>query len=198
MPVENNTDYLIRPYDYCSDYKKHEKDAKKSKDSEYVKFIESEFYKKALSEISNRLGFKYTLSAKQVDDIWDMCRYDQAWELERESSWCVSFTPEHVKVLEYAEDLKYYYKAGYGYDLNEKLMCSTVQDLLQFIQRNDSRKVFAYFGHASGIQLLVTALGFGRDRQTLRADNYFEMSNRKWRTSVLSPFASNLAVVSYE
>ncbi len=151
-----------------------------------------------LAKVSTRLGFKYTLNDKQVDTIWEACRYDQSWDLDRESAWCTAFTPEFVEVLEYLDDLKYYYKAGPGVEMNSRVMCGAVQDLLQFIQRNDSRRVYAYFGHASGIQLLLTTLGFHVDNDVLRADNFYQMKQRKWRSSVLSPFTSNLAVVTYE
>lgn len=182
----------------CKSWEKNEEKSK-DKNSEYKKFQNSDFYKQTLAQISTRLGFKYTLSAKQVDNVWDICRYDQAWDLDRESAWCTAFKPEHVEVLEYAEDLKFFYKAGPGAELNSRVMCGAVQDMLQFIQSNDSRKVYAYFSHSSGIQLLLTALGFNRDNENLRADNFFLMKDsRKWRASVVSPFTSNLAVVTYE
>ena len=58
-------------------------------------------------------------------------------------------------------------------------------------------QAIAYFTHSAAIQLLATALGLYKDRETLRADNYMEMKDRMWKTSTLSPFAANLVAVKY-
>ena len=194
---ETNQSILLRPYETCEEFKKQEEKAK-DKDSEYVKFQQSDVFKKTAEEISTRLGYKYTLNPKQIDTMWDMCRYNQAWFLQDESPWCAAFTPEHVSVLEYLEDLKYYYKAGYGSEINSKIMCAAVKDMVKNLQSEDSPKVTAYFTHASAIQLFLTALGYAKDNDALRADNYNLMKYRKFKSSVLSPFASNIAVVKYE
>ena len=175
-----------------------QEDTAKNQNSEFFKFQQSDVFKKMLDEVSIRLGYKYTLTPKIVDKIWDMCRYDQAWYLQEDSPWCAAFLPEHVNILEYLEDLKYYYKSGFGNELNSKVMCSAAQDMLKFLQTEHLPKVSAYFAHSSSIQLLLTALGYAKDNEPLRADNYHLMKNRKFKTSILSPLASNLAVVKYE
>jgi multiple inositol-polyphosphate phosphatase / 2,3-bisphosphoglycerate 3-phosphatase len=194
---ESNRSILLRPYELCDAFQQ-QADKAKDKDSEYVKFMESEIYKKTAEEISTRLGYKYTLNHKQIDTMWDMCRFDQAWYLQDESPWCAAFTPEHVNVLEYLEDLKYYYKAGYGSSLNSNIMCAAVKDMVRTIKSEENPKVVAYFTHASAIQLFLTALGYAKDTESLRADNFNKMKYRKFRSSTWSPFASNLAVVKYE
>lgn len=194
---ESNHSILLRPYETCPEFEK-QSDKAKDKDSEYMKFLESEIYKKTAEEISIRLGYKYTLNTKQIDAMWDMCRYDQAWFLQDESAWCAAFTPEHVNVLEYLEDLKYYYKASFGSEINSKIMCAAVKDMVMNLQSEDNPKVIAYFTHASAIQLFLAALGYGKDNDALRADNYNLMKYRKFKSSILSPFSSNIAVVKYE
>lgn len=194
---ETNQSILLRPYDSCEEFNK-QADRAKDVNSEYNKFQQSAVFKKAAEEISIRLGYKYTLNAKQIDAMWDMCRYDQAWYLQDDSPWCAAFTPEHVNILEYLEDLKYYYKASYGYELSSKIMCAAVKDLVVNMKNEEGPKVVAYFSHASAIQLFLTSLGYGKDNDALRADNYQQMKYRKFRTSMLSPFSSNLAVVKYE
>lgn len=194
---EGNNSILLKPYDNCPDWSKNDETAK-DKNSEYSKFQETPIFKKTLEEISTRLGFKYTLNTKQVDTMWDMCRYDQAWYLQDESPWCAAFTQKHVDVLEYLEDLKYYVKSGFGSAINSKVMCAATQDMLRFIGSDTNPKVTAYFTHSAAIQLFLTALNYGKDDQPLRADNFEQMKNRRFRTSNLSPFASNIAVVKYE
>lgn len=195
--AETNSSIFLRPYENCQEFIARE-DTAKSNSSEYAKFLESEIYKKTLQEISLRLGYKYTLTSKQVDVMWDMCRYDQAWYLQDDSAWCAAFTPKHVDVLEYLEDLKYYYKSGPGSDINKNIMCAAVKDMVRFLQKEDNPKVAAYFTHASAIQLFLTALGYAKENEPLRADNFFQMKYRKFRASTLSPFAANFVAVKYE
>lgn len=197
--VETNQSILLRPYEHCEESQRNE-DRSKAPDSEYEKFKDTEVYRKVADEVSKRLGFKYTLQPKQIDLMFDMCRYDQAWYLQDESAWCAAFTPEHISVLEYLEDLKYYVKASYGSPTNSEIMCAAVKDMVKFLlEENDGPKVSAYFSHATAIQLFLTSLGYAKDDTPIRADNYYAMKkNRKFVSSILSPLASNLAVVKYE
>lgn len=195
--AENNSSILLRPYEKCGKYLEQEKKAKDNS-SEFFKFQQTDVFKKTSEEISTRLGFKYTLNPKQIDTIFDMCRYDQAWSSQKDSAWCAAFTPEHVNVLEYLEDLKYYYKSGPGSEVNSNIMCAAVKDMLSAMKRDDGPKVTAYFTHASAIQLFLTALGYSKNSNPLRADNYSQMKYRKFRTSIWSPLAGNLAVIKYK
>lgn len=54
-----------------------------------------------------------------------------------------------------------------------------------------------YFTHSTPFEAFLTALGIAQDAVPLRADNYYQQTQRQWRTSTLSPFAANLAVVLY-
>lgn len=109
-------------------------------------------------------------------------------------------TQDHVEVLEYREDINYYFKGGHGNEINSQLACTTVVDMLYHLETENatSPKVIAYFAHASTIQLLLTALGAAKDTIPLKSDNFAEMTNRKWKTSEICPFASNLAAVKYQ
>lgn len=77
-------------------------------------------------------------------------------------------------------------------------MCAAVKDMVMNLRSEDNPKVVAYFSHASAIQLFLTSLGYAKDNDALRADNYGNMKYRKFRASVVSPFAGNIAVVKYE
>lgn len=109
-----------------------------------------------------------------------------------------AFTKDDIDVLEYREDLKTYYKTGHGVEINSRVACYTVADMLSHLITDEPLpKVIAYFAHASTIQLFLTALGVGKDNDKLKANNFDNMQGREWRSSEISPFASNLAVVRY-
>lgn len=91
-----------------------------------------------------------------------------------------------------------YYKNSYGRSLNSHLTCGAVQDLLHHLDRNDGPATIAYFTHSRAILMLLSSLGIARDSDILRADNYHNMQQRKYRISDITPFASNLMAVKYE
>jgi multiple inositol-polyphosphate phosphatase / 2,3-bisphosphoglycerate 3-phosphatase len=109
-----------------------------------------------------------------------------------------AFTVSQVDVLEYKEDLKYYYKSGHGSELNKRMACATVNDMLTQLEYNVGPKTVAYFTHSSELQLFLVALGAVKDNEPLRADNYNRLRNRFWRTSAIAPFAANVAAIKYE
>ncbi|XP_059613076.1 multiple inositol polyphosphate phosphatase 1-like [Phlebotomus argentipes] len=194
-PDDNNV--LLRPYDHCPAWET-QGDAIDEPNSEVNKFIASQLFQDTLSQVSQRLGFKFQLPADQVEQIWDMCRYEQAWFLQRVSAWCTAFTKSHVDVFEYKEDLKYYYKSGYGSSLNSQITCGLVSDMVRHLESDSQPQAVAYFAHDSAIQLFMTALGANKDRDSLRADNYLQNERRTWRTSDIAPFGANLVAVKYD
>ncbi|XP_055690989.1 multiple inositol polyphosphate phosphatase 1-like [Lutzomyia longipalpis] len=195
LPPDNNNT-LLRPYDYCPAWET-QSDVIDEPSSEMSKFIASEIYQDMLNQVSQRLGFKFQLTDDQVEQIWDMCRYEQAWYLQKLSPWCAAFTKTHVEILEYKEDLKYYFKNGYGSPLNSKVACALVADMMKNLESDAQPQAVAYFAHDSAIQLLMTALGANKDRDSLRADNFLQNNRRTWRTSDIAPFGANLVAIKY-
>ncbi|KAL5276203.1 MINPP1 family protein [Megaselia abdita] len=195
-PIGNDT--LLKPYNYCPlwiEYNKGIDNPKNNTDSESYKFEHSQWMKNMIEEVSERLGFKYTLEAELVNTMYDMCRFEQAWYVSQPSVWCAAFTPEHIKVLEYNEDIKYYYKAGYGNPLNQNQPCHAMKDMLKFLENEQSPKAVAYFTHSVMIQMFVSSLGINKD-SSMKANDY-PNTNRNWRISKSGPFAANIAAVSY-
>lgn len=85
VPQPTSNDTLLRPYDFCPTWSKV---STKSADSERMKFEKSQIFTQLISDVSMRLGFKYPLKLEQINDIFEMCRYDQAWKLDVPSPWC--------------------------------------------------------------------------------------------------------------
>lgn len=152
-----------------------------------------------VTSVSERLGFvEWPLKMRQVFSMYDMCLYEQAWNLSDSSPWCAAFIPSHFKDLEYPEDLRKFYESGYGRSGNPRLVCALVNDLFDHLDSKDDPKAIAYFTHSSSLLLLLTSLGVFNDTTPLRADNYQSLSDRQWRLSKIAPFASNFAAVKYD
>lgn len=88
-------------------------------------------------------------------------------------------------------------KTSYGSEVNLKLACHSMDDMLGHLNSNDSPKVITYFGHIAITHLHLTAMEAFKDAEAIRSDNFDRMANRKWRTSEICPFTANLAAVKY-
>ncbi|XP_018573655.1 multiple inositol polyphosphate phosphatase 1-like [Anoplophora glabripennis] len=167
--------------------------------NEYQSFLSNPEYQKTANDVFRRLGFRYNLNASVISDIYDLCRYEKAWNVQQRSPWCISFTKTQLKFLEYGEDLKHYYKSGYGNKMSEKIGCSPVKDFYERFEKTvngdtSGNKATFFFTKASTLLNVLTAMGIGRDYAPLPADR----NRRNWKTSELSPFGANLAAVLYQ
>uniref|UniRef100_A0A1B6DXK1 Multiple inositol polyphosphate phosphatase 1 n=2 Tax=Clastoptera arizonana TaxID=38151 RepID=A0A1B6DXK1_9HEMI len=192
---------LIRTYSNCSTWESRSIELLK----ESMKFEETEIMKILRYNVSNRLGFKYNLTASMIGSFYDVCRFDKAWNFTATSPWCAAFTIDELKVLEYFEDLRYYYKSGYGNDQNLILACPLLKDLYEKFSKTASNysdttnpKGTFYFSHASMVNMFSARLGLYKDSTPLTYSNYESMSKRNYRTTDIMPFASNIAAVFYK
>lgn len=60
-----------------------------------------------------------------------MCRFENAWYVNRTSVWCSVFNKEELKIMEYREDLNYYYCCGPGREMSAKIGCPLLSDMFQ-------------------------------------------------------------------
>jgi multiple inositol-polyphosphate phosphatase/2,3-bisphosphoglycerate 3-phosphatase len=97
-------------------------------------FEGSEQFQSMLRAVSKRLGFEATLEFKDVELMYLACSFETAWNPEQLSPWCSPFSEEDLKVLEYHQDLDYYWIDGYGYELTYKQACAPVQDVVKNFQ----------------------------------------------------------------
>ncbi|XP_076302732.1 multiple inositol polyphosphate phosphatase 1-like [Lasioglossum baleicum] len=171
---------------------------------EVTRFEEGPEFRDLLQNVSRRLGFLYDISKESILTMYDMCRYEKAWTVTQLSPWCAVFSKEELRVLEYREDLYYYYKAGYGREINAQLGCTLLQDMMNHFWKveqdrdsNEPRGVF-YFSDIISLQNLLTTLNINKDQTHLTAYNYKDMAKRQWRTSFISPFAANIVAVFYK
>lgn len=65
------------------------------------------------------------------------------------------------------------------------------------LNSKNSTKVIAYFVHSTLMYLFYTALEFF-PYSNLRADNYEQMHQRKFKSSELIPYSANFAAVKYQ
>ena len=96
--------------------------------------------------------------------------------------------------MEYNEDQWYWYMCSYGYELNKKLACKVVKDMVWTMDNAEISGVKASFLFSRGQTLLnlFTALQMFQDKELNYTDD-----KRKFRLGAISPFAANLGFGLY-
>ncbi|XP_054270197.1 multiple inositol polyphosphate phosphatase 1-like [Macrosteles quadrilineatus] len=195
QPEPNNA--LLRSYMNCStwmlDYA-GSRPIRQQRDRFHNSLLMSEL----VDRVSRRLGFFFDIRPTQVDAMYKMCAYDKAYKPHEISAWCAAFTEQELKILEYREDLLYYYKHGPGMDINIKVACPLLRDMILRLnatvnQQNGTTPVVIYFTHNGMFERFLSRLGLLNNSVPLTAQ--FDYNNtRGWRLAKYIPFAANLAV----
>lgn len=174
--------------------------------TEHLRFRDGAEYQAMLSQVSAKLGFhgSHALRANEVEMFATICEYEQVFDLNTPSALCGAFSVANHQVLEYYQDLDFYFRSGYGFTnyrrLFENLPCSLMQDLLNFIQSNvvDDHKAKVYNTNGTPLMIMLVTFGAFQDNVPLTRHNFAQQTERLWKTSFVSPMATNLAVIRYE
>merc|ERR1711971_1177393 len=184
-------DHLLRYYDYCP---KYQDEVKSSYKIEVAKFEKSQAFSKTMARVNRRVGLQ--LDAEEARLMWNICRFETAWNLGEDSPWCAAFVAEDLAVFEFREDLKYFYKydqSNVTIEMTQPLWGTMFEDLDDLNTTGSSHpSVRLNFAHLSTIMPMLRAFGLYRDVGLKASD--WPARERLWKTSKIGPFASNLAV----
>lgn len=165
--------------------------------SEIEKFKNGELMKKVVSSVSKRIGV--TLTSEDVNLIYIACQFGFA--LKDNDAWCSLLSTDDLEVLEFNGDIDDYYKDAYGNSVNYEQACPITKyilDLFKSVENTNETKVVLQFSHAGAMKKIYSLLGLYRDELPLTADAFCSERNRKWRSSYIMPFNSNIAFVLYQ
>ena len=103
------------------------------------------------------------------------------------------------------KNLKYHKCNHQSADVREQLPKLELVSVLHFAnsfllflgQFRYKRGIFR-FGHSESLVPLLSILGLYKDTEDLRADNFANKKDRKFRASLISPFAANLAFILHK
>ncbi|KAM3959180.1 multiple inositol polyphosphate phosphatase 1 [Aphomia sociella] len=205
IPKENDEN-MLRPYKFCEAWKSNVGDNNDTLTQMHI-FQSKQEYKEMITNISLRMGFNYDMNPDVVYSMYQMCRYNKAWDNAAISPWCAAFSREDLKRIEYAEDLETYYKYGYGTPMTQKIGCTLLRDMISFLTKhveNDMQpqqpRVQIHLTNSQMLLMLLTTLGTHQDAAPLTGDNYHtsQVQGRRWTTSKMSPFNANTAAVLYK
>jgi len=136
------------------------------------------------------------LDAEEARLMWNICRFETAWNLGEDSPWCAAFVGEDFAVFEFREDLKYFYKydqSNVTVEMTQPLWETMFEDLDDLNNTGSSHpSVKLNFAHLSTIMPMLRAFGMYKDNGLKASD--WPARERLWKTSKIGAFASNLAV----
>ncbi|XP_041804033.1 multiple inositol polyphosphate phosphatase 1-like [Chelmon rostratus] len=199
-------DTLMRFFDQCTRFVQ-EVDNNPSAVVEVNMFKQGPEMRSVQEKIADRLRVPYSLITHDLTEAaFYLCAYEFAIKAVN-SPWCQLFDEVDAKVMEYASDLREYWKRGYGHDINSKSSCRLFHDVFRRLNKaageNKSGQqvteaVTIQVGHADTLLPLLTLLGFFKDSDALTSTNYASQTQRSFRTSHMLPYAANLVLVLYD
>ncbi|XP_034537823.1 multiple inositol polyphosphate phosphatase 1-like [Notolabrus celidotus] len=199
-------DALMRFFDHCTKFVE-EVDKNSSAVEEVEKFKQGPEMRRVQEKIADRLRVPYSVITHDLAEAaFYLCAYEFAIK-EVNSPWCQLFDENDAKVMEYASDLREFWKRGYGHDINSKSSCILFHDVFSRLDKaarenklgqQVTEPVTIQVGHADTLLPLLTLLGFFKDNETLTSTNYATQAQRTFRTSHMLPYAANLLLVLYD
>ncbi|XP_052436550.1 multiple inositol polyphosphate phosphatase 1a [Carassius gibelio] len=201
-------DALMRYFDQCERFVK-EVEINKSALEEVKRFHEGPEMKRVMEKMADRLEVPYaSITDDSVEAGFFLCAYEFAIQ-KLNSPWCQLFDEVDAQVMEYAGDLKQYWKRSYGHEINSKSSCILFHDLFhrldqvvaEITKNSDaivSEAVTVQVGHAETLLPLLTLLDLFKDDIPLSSTNFATQHNRIFRSGNIVPYAANLLVVLYK
>ena len=191
-------DMLLRFYEFCPAYIEGV-DGNNHTFEEKWKFMEEPAYQDMVLDVSARVGT--SLSVSDVMMAWNLCRYELAEFPDTSlhiSPWCAIFSEDNFQVLQYTDDLGFYYKDGYGHDINWGMTSPLIREMAErFSGLEDGtsqEKVFIYISHSEATNTVLPVLGLYNDSSPLVASDW-PAESHLWQTSDIVSFSHNIALL---
>ncbi|XP_054654065.1 multiple inositol polyphosphate phosphatase 1-like [Dunckerocampus dactyliophorus] len=199
-------DALMKYFEHCSKFVK-EVVRNPLALTEVAKFMEGPEMRKVREKIADQLRLPYEdITAEMADAALNLCAYELAIKTLN-SPWCLFFDQHDAQVVEYANDLRQFWKRGYGYDINRKSSCILFHDVFSRLDKaadeikygqRVSEVATIQVGHGETLLPLYTLLGFFQDHDAPTSSNYASQIGRTFRTSDVLPYAANLLLALYD
>lgn len=135
--VVNHDDPVLRPYKGCTLWRQTVKKNKSVSLKEKEAFESSVHVENLVNEFREQTRIDH-LTINDLELIYTTCAFENSWEHQLhqgESVWCSLFKNEdQLKVMEYLEDLEYFWVDGPGFEITRKVACKTVEDIFTQIE----------------------------------------------------------------
>ncbi|XP_057312906.1 multiple inositol polyphosphate phosphatase 1-like [Hydractinia symbiolongicarpus] len=199
-----NNDPKLRFFKICEKYKV-DVEENQSAMQELTKFMNGVEVKSVIEKLSMRLGRpNLNLNANDMWALSTACAYELGmYNGSLDSGVCSLFDQQDRQIMEYAYDLKHFYKRSAGHKITYESSCPLLKDVIYTLDDAINNPSTAYNGvfrssHAETIIPLYALLGVFLDEKKLKADNFAEMKYRQFRGACISPFSGHMYFVLYK
>ncbi|PRP86457.1 purine nucleoside phosphorylase [Planoprotostelium fungivorum] len=171
-------------------------------------FIESDLY---LSKHIDRVArdiyrvlqlspVTWNLTSYDISSLYTACSYDVAMD-SNANRFCLLFSQKAAVIMDYAADLREYYQRSYGTRLAVQVAAPLLSHFFEVLQSaldGSGQKAYLRFAHGETILPLAAIMGlFANDHPLTHETPHSLITSRKWRGRDISPYAANIALVTY-
>ncbi|XP_069015956.1 multiple inositol polyphosphate phosphatase 1b [Embiotoca jacksoni] len=174
---------------------------------EVEKFKHGEEMEAVRRRMAERLGLPHlSLTPDLVEAAFFLCSYELSIRAIH-SPWCFLFNEDDAKVLEYKSDLKQYWKHSHGHVISGLSSCPLFHHVFRTLDKagrprrstdTPPEPASIMVGHAETLLPLLSLLGLYKDQTPPTASNYHSQHGRRFRSSLIVPYAANLLFVLYD
>lgn len=133
----NRDDPILRPYKGCSLWRKTVKKNEEVSLKEKRIFEDGNHVKKLVEDFRRFTQIDH-ITIYDIELFYTACGFETSWQYhlrEGKSVWCSLFQNDHqLRVMEYLEDLEYYWIDGHGFEITRKVACKTVEDIFHQLE----------------------------------------------------------------
>ncbi|XP_049615984.1 multiple inositol polyphosphate phosphatase 1-like [Syngnathus scovelli] len=195
-------DGLLRAYDGCRGYVEGV-EMNRTALAEVHKFTRGPEMEALRKKVADKLGFPLRdFTPELLEAAFYLCSYELAIK-SLHSPWCFLFEPCDAEVLEYKCDLKLFWKRAHGHTINLLASCPLFHHIFRTLDKagrprraTDTPPDPASFliGHAETLLPLLGLLGLYKDKTPPTAANYRSQHGRRFRSSLVVPYAANVVL----
>jgi len=185
-------DELTRFYDFCPKYLKEVRKGEKTF-VESNKLVQSQLWQDMLARVSMRAGVE--MDTERLQLVWDICRYERAWDPTKNSPWCPLFSKEDLDLYNFRLDLVFYYLRGYAYPITAQQSQPLMADMLEAIQSSKYSYILN-LGHSDTLGPFLAALGLFNDSADLTVEDL--AAGYQYDTSRIGAFSTNVEFVVFQ
>ncbi|KAJ8650900.1 hypothetical protein MRB53_003923 [Persea americana] len=202
------SDIWLRFHDTCETYKEYRKNEEPNVDK-----LKEPILDEVCSALITRYGLNFT--RQDVASLWFLCK-EEASLLDITDQACGLFSPSEVALLEWTDDLEAFILKGYGNSINYHMGVPLLRDVFHSMEQaivakeehhapGSFEKARLRFAHAETLVPFTCLLGLfleGPEFERIQRMESLEFlpkppQERKWRASIVAPFAGNSILVLY-
>jgi len=194
-------DLILRFFDNCPLYESSVID-NTTTFAQSKEYMEKVVYPVTLPKVIRKLAVNtqhWNISTSDLDTLFLACTWDVAI-YKTTDRFCTLFDDSDILAYEVAGDLSDWWQMSYANPINYQISCPLLVDFFNsfdtVINETSYERSRLRFAHAETVIPFITLLGLYKDDFTLQWNSPY-LATRQYKSSIVSPFAANVAMGLY-